>query len=258
MQQVFDVLPTLPDDYAAYVAHMKAEAEKRQAEKLQQHQQHQQQAQGNSKILRANNNINAAKKKETERKPANNTANSNSHSSSTNETAAGSNHSATTTVNPTNATVRGEINRTNTEPVEQHHMQHANVIIDEECTIERIYDIKRILCELYTIYSPDKISKIDRLLHKYLGYEEDFLRFVYAKYNVSPEKYEPEKYALKVAAAVSAPIAGEKEQEQEQQEEEEQEVISEGNHTQKDMNSDAQSLQDGEPSHPGRSEDVSG
>eukprot|EP01039_Chlorochromonas_danica_P005990 gene5990-6597_t len=116
MQQVFSVLPCLPDDAVAYGYQMKVEAERRQAEKM---------------LAMENSRAQAQKVWRTE-------------------------------------------------------------IIDEECTPERIEEIKRILREIYTIYSAEKINKIDRLLQKYVGHEEEFLRFVYAKYNVSPATYEKE------------------------------------------------------------------
>jgi len=60
-------------------------------------------------------------------------------------------------------------------------------IIYEECTPERLLEIKTILIQIYQKYSPEKTSKIDRLLAKYVGHEEEFLRFVYVKYDVKPE-----------------------------------------------------------------------
>ena len=51
-----------------------------------------------------------------------------------------------------------------------------------ECTPERVLEIKRTLLEIYGEHSPEKVPKIDRLLGKYKGREEEFLRFVYQKY----------------------------------------------------------------------------
>lgn len=64
--------------------------------------------------------------------------------------------------------------------------------IDEECTPQRLQEIKTILLDIYAKYSPEKVSKIDRLLNKYIGHEEEFLQFVFEKYQVSPFLYEPQ------------------------------------------------------------------
>jgi hypothetical protein len=40
------------------------------------------------------------------------------------------------------------------------------------------------LHEIYAICSPDKIPKIDKLLEKYVGREEEFLDFVHMKYSI--------------------------------------------------------------------------
>jgi len=57
---------------------------------------------------------------------------------------------------------------------------------EEEVTPERLKEIMETLLEIYKIHSPDKLNKISRLLQKYLGREEEFLRFVYHKYNITP------------------------------------------------------------------------
>ena len=57
---------------------------------------------------------------------------------------------------------------------------------EEEVTPERLKEITETLVEIYKIHSPDKVTKIHRLLQKYLGREEEFLRFVYHKYNITP------------------------------------------------------------------------
>ena len=57
---------------------------------------------------------------------------------------------------------------------------------DEECTPERLEEIKSILLAIYLEHSPEKVSKIDRLLHKYNAREEEFLRFVRHKYGIPP------------------------------------------------------------------------
>lgn len=174
MQQVFQVLPTMSDDYTAYAAHMKVEAERRQAEKLQA----QQQAAANEKKILKSNPPPRRREASTERKQSGSSINSISDSMSQDS------HSMKTEEMPL-------------KPVEEAKgSQEQNIeIIEEECTPERLEEIKRILKEVYSVYSPEKISKIDRLLHKYLGHEEEFLRFVFAKYNVSPSLYEKPKPA---------------------------------------------------------------
>lgn len=67
-------------------------------------------------------------------------------------------------------------------------------VVEEECSVERIENIKKILFEIYEEFSPEKLSKIDRLLGKYQGREEEFLRFVHHKYGIkapSPEDKSP-------------------------------------------------------------------
>ena len=56
--------------------------------------------------------------------------------------------------------------------------------VEEECTPERMQEIKKLLWEIYKEYSLDKMTKIDRLLEKYKGREEEFLRFVRHKYGL--------------------------------------------------------------------------
>lgn len=52
----------------------------------------------------------------------------------------------------------------------------------ESCSVERIVEIKGVLAKLYEKYSPEKLSKIDKLLFKYQTREEEFLRFALEKY----------------------------------------------------------------------------
>ena len=67
-------------------------------------------------------------------------------------------------------------------------------------TPERLEVIKKELREIYEICSPEKISKIDRLLHKYSGREEEFLEFVHIKYCVpSVENVSLQSQAVDVA-----------------------------------------------------------
>jgi DNA-directed RNA polymerase subunit F len=60
---------------------------------------------------------------------------------------------------------------------------------EEDCTPERLDEIRLILLAVYAKFSPEKLGKIDRLLAKYVTHEEEFLRFVFHKYSVSAEQY---------------------------------------------------------------------
>lgn len=53
---------------------------------------------------------------------------------------------------------------------------------DDQITPERMAEIKNVLHRLYSEYSPEKVAKIDKLLGKYAGREEEFLRFALQKY----------------------------------------------------------------------------
>ena len=57
----------------------------------------------------------------------------------------------------------------------------------EMCTPERIEEIKKLLLDIYEKYSLEKITKIDRLLGKYKGREEEFLEFVHHKYKLGTD-----------------------------------------------------------------------
>ena len=57
----------------------------------------------------------------------------------------------------------------------------------EMSTPERIKEIKKLLLDIYEKYSPEKMTKIDRLLGKYKGREEEFLQFVHHKYKLGTD-----------------------------------------------------------------------
>ena len=50
---------------------------------------------------------------------------------------------------------------------------------------DRVEEIKGLLEEIYVQCSPEKVSKIDRLIAKYTAREEEFLAFVLEKYNIN-------------------------------------------------------------------------
>lgn len=63
----------------------------------------------------------------------------------------------------------------------------VTTLISENDTQYRLLEINEILAGVYEQYCPEKISKIDRLLCKYQGREEEFLQFVVQKYTVGEQ-----------------------------------------------------------------------
>jgi tubulin polyglutamylase TTLL6/13 len=63
----------------------------------------------------------------------------------------------------------------------------VTTLISENDTQYRLLEINEILAGVYEQYCPEKISKIDRLLCKYQGREEEFLQFVVQKYSVGEQ-----------------------------------------------------------------------
>lgn len=61
---------------------------------------------------------------------------------------------------------------------------HSSNIPTEESPTQRVAEIRRMLLAIYAEFSPEKVPKIDRLLGKYAGREEEFLRFVNEKYSI--------------------------------------------------------------------------
>ena len=152
MEQVFSVLPVLPDDQQAYAAYHKAESEKR---------------------LVAQNRINALAKKEKEAKERE--AKEKAAKPPRRPLRRKSADEAEASTNQEDSTARSGGGSGD----------DANL----PCTPERILEIKTLLLEIYTEYCPEKINSVDYLLHKYASREEEFLQFVRRKYNiVDPEQ----------------------------------------------------------------------
>jgi hypothetical protein len=63
---------------------------------------------------------------------------------------------------------------------------------DAPPSIDRVNEIKEELETIYLEYCPEKVSKIDKLLSKYITREEEFLQFVIEKYGVVQYKKSPE------------------------------------------------------------------
>lgn len=179
MQQVFSVLPPQADDFPAYVAHCKAEAEKRQAEKAA----NMENSRNNQKIWKTGTASNAA---------AAAAARPRREISVERRVVEESPSPPVVEELPVVVPVAPVVVDPPAEIVMPPLIEAVDSL-DEECTVERLEEIKAILIKIYTIFSAEKISKIDRLLLKYLGHEEEFLRFVYNKYNVSPSQYEKPK-----------------------------------------------------------------
>lgn len=183
MEQVFSVLPVLPDDQQAYAQHHKAESEKRLV------------AQSRTAALLAKKEKEAKEKEAKDRakpplrprepKPLRSEA-----------------------VIAAEAAAKAEAERVAREDAlraEQGEDEDGDYF-DEECTPERLLEIKAILYDIYLKHSQEKLNKIDRLLAKYVQHEEEFLRFVFNKYSVPPSQYKNfmEKQRLAAEAAAAA------------------------------------------------------
>jgi hypothetical protein len=83
--------------------------------------------------------------------------------------------------------------------------EEEDEILDEDCSPERLLEIKAILYDVYSKFSQEKMTKIDRLLAKYVGHEEEFLRFVFNKYGVAPSQYEG-YYQQKTGSGKGTPV----------------------------------------------------
>jgi tubulin polyglutamylase TTLL6/13 len=146
-EQVFSILPTMPDDEQAYILHHKHEAEKRLM-----------------KVKEAAKEPEIIKPKPKRdiifKKP----------------------------VPPPEPVVVSPVIIEETPPPSEIIVEEEikEYIDDGECSPERLDEIKQILTIIYNEYSIQKVSKIDRLLEKYFGREEEFLRFVHHKYNIHP------------------------------------------------------------------------
>lgn len=177
MEQVFAVLPAMPDDQQVYQAHQRAESEKRliAQRRTQQQLREKQEAEQQRERELAKHRAAAARAR---REAALNAMRADAAANTPQE---GS---------PSNFHGDGEAPRGD-HPYGENAVEgnEEGEEFDEECTPERIEEIKEILREVYSKYSPEKVPKIDRLLTKYASHEEEFLRFVFNKYGVSPELY---------------------------------------------------------------------
>lgn len=103
----------------------------------------------------------------------------------------------------------------------------------EVCSPERMIEIKDILRQLYERFAVEKLSKIDKLLSKYHGREEEFLRFALEKYCPSFLEHMETNAKAKEDAAAEASM------EQELQETEELQQLAEAGEEDGEGSSDA-------------------
>jgi hypothetical protein len=175
MEQVFSVLPVLPDDQQAYAAHHKAESEKR---------------------LVAQNRAAAAAKKEREDR----------------EQEARAREKAKPPLRPRPPRNAGAAATTDT--TESNSSGNASEKGESDASAaatspERLAQIKDALQRVYEEHCKEKVASIDFLLSKYAGREEEFLRFVLAKYEISnPEQFAPAQQHVEAAEAADSPSKG--------------------------------------------------
>ena len=164
MKQVLAALPLMPDDEQAYALHHKMEAEKRLTRKKE--------VKPPPNEMPVNNNKNKEKAKEKD----------------------------SSTLKIENDRVLELVQEEVAQPpvvAEPPLAPKPEPVIDDvilpdgDCTPERLEEIKQVLIVIYVDFSPEKVSKIDRLLAKYKGREEEFLRFVHHKYNVTRKDSRP-------------------------------------------------------------------
>jgi tubulin polyglutamylase TTLL6/13 len=160
MKEVMSVISALPDDEYAFIQHQKEASEQRLIKK---------------KEVVNNIDKNTAKliaiekKKEVVKKPT---------SASTSTTPTTETVSITTTGNSQSAQVKETKNISNS----QHLICEENDPMVAES--KKLELIKIILKEIYMQHRPDKVLKIEKLLTRYVGLEEQFLIYVHQKYEV--------------------------------------------------------------------------
>lgn len=189
MQQVFKVLPVRSDDEQAYMQHHKSEAGKRLTGR-------------SSKRFDEEPESKPIRDSSTSRPPTDRSRNS-SDASTGRPSLRKSVEDGGSVANAAIAPQAGESSSMTTS------LPHVNGSVDDTAasfvdddpvTPERLQEIIDVLSEIYLEHSPEKVNKIGRLLQKYVGREEEFLRFVYHKYNIPP-KPTPKQLAVAAAAA---------------------------------------------------------
>eukprot|EP01034_Spumella_vulgaris_P030345 gene30346-37546_t len=167
MEQVFSILPVMADDQQAYLAHHKAESEKRLV--------------AQRTVLKTTESDRSKpappRKKESMLPPVRD------------QTMMEVDSTISLFAMPVAESLPQPPHETASEIKSIEETEEEDDIVDEECTPERLLEIKLVLLDVYKKFSAEKTSKIDRLLAKYLGHEEEFLRFVFGKYNVDMKVY---------------------------------------------------------------------
>ena len=173
MEQVFSVLPALPDDQQAFTLHHKVESAKRLNV----------QKQKNAILEKREKEAREKELRERPRPPLRPREPKREGGSAKIDSSASSTEAAARLDSEKALQQDSRVAGVHNEPTEDEDD------IYEECTPERILEIKAILYDVYKKFSPEKLNKIDRLLAKYVTHEEEFLRFVFNKYSVSPALY---------------------------------------------------------------------
>lgn len=155
MEEVFNVLPVLPDDEMAFELYHKAEAERRLTIDRTM-----------ASLGKTRDKLTIEKEKEAEREKERQERINRRKAKEAAAAAA--------------LKQQAEADAAALRDAEQPHVVQIN----------RIDQIKGYLVDIYNDKCPDKVSKIDRLLERYGGREEEFLLFVCDKYNV-PVPQEP-------------------------------------------------------------------
>ena len=195
MQQVLSCIPVKADDEVAYMMHHKAEAEKRltkdnkrnRVDRIDERPQREQPV----TTVKPKRTVEPLSRKEP-------VSDSNSNSNSNSEKSDPGTDEALTASDASNS--NSNSNNPDHLPVIAYETSDGNQSSlvsgtgsGVDCTYDRLEEIKQILSSIYQECRPDKVSKVDRLLERYVGREEQFLSFVYEKYGITPPPPNPRK-----------------------------------------------------------------
>jgi hypothetical protein len=156
MEEVFNVLPVLPDDEMAFELYHKAEAEKRLTIDRTM-----------ASLGKTRDKLTIEKEKEAEREKERQER-----------------------INRRRAREAAAAAAASKQQAEAEAAALREPELPTPVQVNRVDQIKGYLVDIYTEKCPDKVSKIDRLLERYAGREEEFLLFVCDKYSV-PVPQEP-------------------------------------------------------------------
>jgi hypothetical protein len=169
MEEVFNVLPVLPDDEMAYELYHKAEAERRLTIDRTM-----------ASLGKTRDKLTTEKEKEAEREKERQER-----------------------INRRRA--REAAAAASKQQAEAEATALREPVLPTPVQVNRIDQIKGYLVDIYTEKCPDKVSKIDRLLERYVGREEEFLLFVCDKYDVPVPQEPPPPPALVQPVVTAAP-----------------------------------------------------